>query len=835
MKKIAIAVSSIIAAYVPPVFISSASAQLEEIVVTARKRSENLQDVPIAIKAFTTKTIEQAGIERPADFITLIPNVNIVDTANVGDTQVSIRGIVSTRDAESTFAYVVDGVLNTNPNSFNEELLDIQQIEVLKGPQGALYGRNAVAGAILVTTRKPSDEFEAKIKVGAGTQGSTKFTGIVSGGLSDTVNGSLSYARRETDGFFSNSFTGRDDTVDFLEDDTARARLVWEPSENLSLDFKAGYSEVSSGAINFNAAFAIPAFVDIFGTQAFNSDVNDLDFRYINNVPSQNEQETLDLSLKLDYEASYGTISANVTYNDLDEFLLADGTNGSFFGFELTPGCQADRAVLNSFTRPDLFGEPFQPFGVLPPGPGNDFAGVVGPFTPTRCDGFQYQERNQEDISAEVRFTSNQDQQLRWLAGVYATQIERQVVVAYGADLGQGFLLQPFVPANGPNPTDLLFNDEFNTDVFAIFGQIEYDINDDLELAVALRYDREDRDVDNLVPNVNGSGLNINSLDANFQPTPVNPAFINNPNGIPSRSETFDQLQPKVTLSWQPGDNLNVYGSYGVGFRSGGFNSLGSQDLINSFFNVGFGGLGEAVNAQLTVTDEYEQEVSTNFELGLKTSFLEQRLKFNASIFNTDVDDNQFFEFYTGPFGLLRVVTTIEDIQIRGFEADFTYLASDNLTLFGGVGLLDSEIQQNINRPLTVGNDVPQAPGESFNLGATVEIPVNDTINFFARADWQYVGETQFHTLQGEQTPTIFQAFFGPGLLQDFTNSERDAFDTLDVRLGFSSEKWSVTAWGRNITDEKYLEEVIPTPEFGGSFNAEAGGDSYGVEVSYNF
>jgi len=836
MKKVALAVSlAIIAGNHTGALVSSVlAAEIEEVVVTARKRSESLQDVPINITAFTENTIKQAGIERPKDFITLTPNVTIVDTANVGDTQVSIRGIVSTRDAESTFAYVVDGVLNTNPNSFNEELVDIQQIEILKGPQGALYGRNAVAGAILVTTKKPGDTFIGKVKVGAGTQGSVRYSASFSGPLSETVKGSLNYSHSEQDGHFENIFTGRDDTVDFFEDDTARLRLLWEVNEKLSLDFKAGRSEVSAGAINFNAAFGIPAFATIFGTETFNSDVNELDFRYINNVPSQNEQETTDISIKLDYAASFGDVSANITYNDLDEFLLADGTSATFFGYELTPGCQADRATLNSFTRPDLFGTPFQPFGVLPPGPG-DFMGVVGPFTPTRCDGFQYQERNQEDISAEVRISSPQDQPLRWLGGVYATQIERQVVVAYGADLGQGFLLQPFVPATGPNPTDLLFNDEFNTDVYAVFGQIEYDLNDNLELAFALRYDREERSVDNLVPNVNASGLNINTLDANFQPGPINPGFVNNPNGIPSRSRDFDQLQPKLTLSWQPNDNLNIFGSYGVGFRSGGFNSLGSQDLINSFFNAGFGGLGEAVNAQLSVPDEYDKEVSTSFEVGLKTSFFDRRLQFNTSIFSTDVDDNQFFEFYAGPFGLLRVVTTIEEIQIQGIEADFSFAANDYLTVFGGVGLLDSEIEQNNNRPLSVGNDVPQAPDTSFNLGASLEIPVSNKNTFFARADWQYVGDTQFHTLQGEQTPTIFQAFFGPGLLQDFTNSERDAYDTLNLRIGLESDNWSITAWGRNITDEQYLEEVIPTPEFGGSFNAEAAGDSYGVEVSYSF
>ena len=421
------------------------------------------------------------------------------------------------------------------------------------------------------------------------------------------------------------------------------------------------------------------------------------------------------------------------------------------------------------------------------------------------------------------------------VAGAYATNIERQVVVAYGADQGQGFLLQPFVPASGPNPTDLLFNDQFDTDVFAVFGQLQYDVSDTVELSLALRYDREDREVENLVPNVSASGLNINTLDANFQPGPINPGFINNPGGIPSRSRTFDQLQPKVTVSWAASDAVNVYGSWGVGFRSGGFNSLGSSDLINSFFNAGFGGLGEAVNANLQVNDEYDQEDTTSFELGLKSQLFDNRLSLNASVFSTDVDNNQFFEFYTGPFGLLRVVTTIEEIEIRGFEADFNYIATDSLSIFGGIGLLDSEIIENQNRPLSVGNDVPQAPSETFNLGAAFETDVLGDKTFFARADWQYVGETFFHTLQGEQTPTIFQAFFGPGLLQDFSNSTRDSYDTLNLRVGIRSENWAITAWGRNITDEQYLEEVIPTPEFGGSFNAEAAGDSYGVEISYSF
>jgi iron complex outermembrane receptor protein len=192
-----------------------------------------------------------------------------VDTANVGDTQVSIRGIVSTRDAESTFAYVVDGVLVTNPNGFNEELLDVSQIEVLKGPQGALYGRNAVAGAILVTTNQPDNEVEVEVRVGAGNNnartGSVMFSGPL---IEDQLYGRLSISRRESDGFYKNVFTGSDDSVDFLEDTTIRGRLVWDASDTLKVDFRAGVSDVEAGAINFNAVFAIPLFETVFSQHA---------------------------------------------------------------------------------------------------------------------------------------------------------------------------------------------------------------------------------------------------------------------------------------------------------------------------------------------------------------------------------------------------------------------------------------------------------------------------------------------------------------------------------------------------------------------------------------
>ena len=822
---------------------SVAEITIEEVVVSARKRAENLQEVPIAVTAFTASQIESAGIQRPADFISLMPNVTMVDSANVGDTQVSIRGIVSTRDAESTFAYVVDGVLVTNPNGFNEELMDVSQIEVLKGPQGALYGRNAVAGAIIVTTNRPDEEFEGKVKVGAGNNGSKNASLTLSGGLAEGVLGRVSVSQRETDGHYSNALTGAK-SVDFMEDTTVRGRLIWDVNEELSLDFRAGMSEVSGGAINFNAVFAIPAFAAGFGPSFF-KDVNDHEFIFSNNVPGENEQETTEFSMKADWDRDGVDISAILSYSDLEEYLLSDGTSATFYGYELTDACQSDRATLNNTPaglggadRTDLFGDFFGPFGVFPGNNGADpdFTGIYGPYTPTACDGYQYQERNQSDTSLEIRLTSDDDSDVSWIAGVYAAEIEREAIVAYGADTGNGFLRQGYVAPSGPNPTDLMFSDQFDTSVVAIFGQLEFDISDDMEIAVAGRYDREARDVRNQVPNEAGSGLNINSSGS------INPAFAANPNGIPKRSATFSQFQPKVTWSWNAAEDLNLYASWGVGFRSGGFNSIGSEALLDLWYGdtcpsfvPTCGDPGVAVDANLSVSDEYKKEVSTSFEFGSKMEFFDNRLRVNAAVFQTEVEDNQFFEFYAGPFGLMRVVTTIDELEIQGFEMDFNAVITENLSLFGGAGFLDSEIIQNDHRPLSEGNEAPQAPDRTYNLGAQFEMAVSDGIEMTARLDWQYVGEMAFHTLQGEATPTIWQVFNGPGLTQDMSKAKRDAYDTLNARISFDAENWGVTIWGRNVTDEKYLEEIIPAPEFGGSFIHPGAKDSYGIDFNYRF
>ena len=178
--------------------------ELEEIVVTARLRTENYATTPAAITAFTAGEIQAAGIDRVHDFVQLTPNMTVVQTQNPGNTFVTIRGISQARNSDMPVAVVVDGVLMTNPAEFNQELNDIQQIEVLKGPQGALYGRNAIGGAINIVTKPATDKFEAKIRAGFDDGPGYLAQGAISGPLGDKWKYRAAVSFSDTDGFLEN-------------------------------------------------------------------------------------------------------------------------------------------------------------------------------------------------------------------------------------------------------------------------------------------------------------------------------------------------------------------------------------------------------------------------------------------------------------------------------------------------------------------------------------------------------------------------------------------------------------------------------------------------------
>jgi iron complex outermembrane receptor protein len=427
----------------------------------------------------------------------------MVNAAEVADTQVNIRGINGARDAENSFAFLVDGILHTNPAAFNREYTNLQQIEVFKGPQGAIYGRSAAAGAIIVTTVKPGNETEFSGKASFAEDNTTTGDLAYSGPLvEDQLYLSLSADWRDSDGFYRNSFQNNAAIVDPFEGYNINGRLVWDVNDSLSIDTKVRYGEVDASAIVFNSTFHLPVFAAAAGIPAAFQDSNDFEFLFQQNIASDNDQEAVEFSTKFDYTMDSGTtLTGWALYSDIQNDFFTDGTSAAFGFYNPDPVCQQTVLDLNAA---GIMLQPPQFIGTSPVGvifdPNGSF---LGAYTPTTCDGIQEQLRDQEDFSVELRLASSADQRLRWMAGVYFLDISRQVGVSLNRDSGSAPIRGLF-QVGGPNSTAALLYDDFDSQVFSAFGQLEYDISDATELSFALRYDNEDRDVSSLVPTNSG-------------------------------------------------------------------------------------------------------------------------------------------------------------------------------------------------------------------------------------------------------------------------------------------------------------------------------------------
>jgi iron complex outermembrane receptor protein len=817
----------------------------EVVITTARQRAEALTDVPAAITAITAETLEAANVQRAGDFIRLTPGVSFVQSAEVADGQVNIRGINGARDAENSFALIIDGILVTNPAALNREYTDLKQMEIVKGPQGAIYGRNAASGAIIVTTTKPGNEFAGNAKIGYGEDNTVTGALTVGGPLGDRMGWKLGADYRSTDGFYRNTFLDRK-VVDDFEGWNVSGRLVVETSDTSSLDIKARVGEVDAAAIAFNAAFQLPGFTfsGLPNAQLFNENVNTHKFDFVPNIDPFNKQETVEVSAKFDQELSFGTLTAWALYSKIDNAFGTDGTSGAFGFFNNDPQCQNTTAAF--FNSGQQLPPPqiifFAAMGVPP-------AAIFGPYTPTACDGTQYQERNQEDVSFELRLASSGDQRVRWLTGLYYLNIDREVGVNTGIDRGQGIVPQLYVPPGGANPTEQLVWDNFETDVYAVFGNLAIDVTDSLEASLALRYDREERTSRSLVP----TSARTQYID--FTPDGIagGNAFLNpgldptiNPGGLQPQDRTFSQLQPKLSITYEYSPDLTLYTTWGIGFKSGGFNNGGSNATVDIFINcliiaannnctntngTPYSAAQRAgIQRSVLVRDSYDKEKSSSFEVGAKGKLLDGRVSWDVSLYDTKVDDMQFFEFLVGQFGLLRVVNNIDEVSVQGFEIAANARLTDNLTLAAGFGRVMSEIDANTSRPNSVGNKSPYTPDYTATAGVELDVPVSDNgWRVQGSAYWNLVGPTWFHVIQSQDNPTLF------GVPGNFTLSQRDKYTTVDARVAVVNDNWTFALVGKNVTDTKYLAEVIPAPEFGGDFIHPGTERRLSLEVGYKF
>ena len=453
---------------------------LEEVIVTAQRREQRLQDVPVALAVLGDRDIEARGISSTRDALPTIPNVTYDESFTVGNSAISVRGVAQINNADSPVAIVVDGVPQNSQKQLRMELFDIERIEVLKGPQGALYGRNAIGGAVNIVTKEPSNYFDGWVEMGAGTGGLKSASGALSGPIvEDKVLFRLTGAYKETDGNIDNVFLNEE--VDFYESQDARARVLFKPSDSVTIDVRGSHSNLEGGAVAY--ASMDPTLPNNANREAApRSDILGLSERKID-----------DASVKLDWRTGAGTLTSITAYTDLSE----------------------------------------------------DYRGDLDFCNPVQCPGgflgfgFQAEQSQILDVqllSQEFRFTSPDDRALRWIAGMFYINTQRDLSTL-------GNLLVPGVPV--PLVNSIESNDN---DAYSAFAQVDYDFTERTTLGVSLRYDRDERE----------------QTDAG------------NP-GRPVRKIAFDEVQPRVVLSHKFTRDQFGYASYGTGFRSGGFNGIGGR------------------------------------------------------------------------------------------------------------------------------------------------------------------------------------------------------------------------------------------------------------------
>jgi iron complex outermembrane receptor protein len=814
--------------------------KLEAVTITARRQIERLVDVPASVSVITREQLTRTGVDRAAGVIQFTPGVSIVTgTTEAGDSQVNIRGINGARDAESSVALVIDGILKTNTAQLNQNPGVLRQVEVLKGPQGAIYGRNAAAGAVVMTTIQPGSTLSGGVSGSFAEHGTYQQTAYLATPLGEDAGLVLSGNYFKTDGFYRNVFLN-DNVVDNQKDGGVDARLIYRLSPKTTVDLKTHYGNVSGASIAFNAAFHLPKFAAF--NPAFNEDVNEHKYNFYGNVVPTSKQTSSDASIKIDHDLGATRLTGWMLYSDVKQDLTAEGTSADFARY-ISPAlgapanatnlavqnaCFASTAALTGYpvNAPGAIGATPVPF-LFAPTNGSTF----GPYSPTTCDGTQYQMRKQRDFSGELRLASNDDGPMSWQFGGYYLHIDRSTAVSLGADLGLGVIKQPYNAPGSSNPTSQLYADSFKTDVYAAFGSIDYTLNKQTKIGGALRYDREARSVSSRVPNV---------LDP-ITGAKINPGLPAS-GSIPDQSEVYTQLQPKLTFSYQPDTQTNLYANWGVGFKPGGFNNQGSAAVVNANFNNGV--TPGTINANVLIQDKYRKDTSSALEAGLKGSLLGGTLTYDLAAYYTRITDMQFFEFFVGGFGLLRVVSNIDKVDVKGLELNLTARPNRAWTLYSGMNVTDSKIKKNLSRPYTVGNESPYTPKFTLNLGAQYEKALSESLNGFVRADYRLTGPTWFHTVQNQERPTVFTGLIPISAVNflpadtgnaNYSKARRKSFGVLDMRIGIQGKQWNVSLFGKNVLDKAYANEVIPAIEFGGSFISPGAGRLIGLEAGFKF
>jgi iron complex outermembrane recepter protein len=744
-----------------------------EITVTARRREEASQDVPIALTVLGSETLTKTGAFSIQAVGQQVPTLQFT-SSNPRNTALNIRGLgvsfgLANDGLEQGVGFYVDQVYNSRPAASAFDLLDIARVEVLRGPQGTLFGKNTTAGAINISTKLPSFEPEGEFEASLGTRNFVQAKGAVSAAIiPDKVAFRLAVGKTYRDGFVKSTLTGRN--VNDLDNLGIRGQLLWKASDALTLRL--------SGDYNFsNADCCTQVFVGYGQTlKSTNRQYPAMAATLGYAPPSQNPYDRMaDVDAKLNARSALGGLSLIADY-DFGASTLTSVTAWRWWNWQ--PANDRDYTAL------DILRQSANPV-------------------------------QQNQYSQELRLASNGTHRIDYTAGLFAyyQKLNGQNVTEWGKEAA--FWLLGTQTSNGTAIPSNLLSGYITTsravstiESYAGFAQAIWHISDHLSLTPGVRYTRERKDADYAAV-VSGGLATSNSALASaklsvFRPQAYTVAF------------TDGAVTGDINLSWKPADTLNLYASYARGFKSGGINLAGLP------FN--------AANKPALNRAIVSPEKSNAYEFGIKSQWFRRKLTANLAIFRNDVRDFQANVVDSGPGALRGYLANIERVRSQGAEADLTLSAIGGFSAYLRGAYTDAKYVSFANAPCPlelIGNSTSQCdlsgkqlPGTSkwaLSYGAEYRRPVSGA------AGEAYIG------LDGNYR----SAFLADASDSQYLRIK--GYSLTNLRIGFKSDRgWEVFSLVRNLFNKNYL--TLLTPQSGNSgFVSGVPGDPRTVQLTARY
>jgi len=802
---------------------------IDEIIVTATKREQSIQDVPLAISAFAAEDLTKRGVEDLQDLAQVSPSLQLGGSnSNSNGGVIRIRGMGTSGNnigLESAVGVFIDGIFRSRAGQAFQDLVDLERVEVLRGPQGTLFGKNTSAGALNIITKKPSFDFGGNFAATVGSQDEQKLVGSVTGPIiEDVLAFRLAASYHKRDGYYKEftggkRFNGRDRY-------TIKGQLLYTPTEDFDLRVIADYTKQDESCCPAAAAFvsffddpstARLSFGEILDSVrgAPGHKVNRKDQRVGLNFDPKEVTKDWGVSAEFNYDMDWATVTGLFSYREFDSNRIQDV----------------------DFTDVDILQPQF----------------VVEPW---------------RTWTVELRAAGTYEDILEgfdWLVGVFSSneRVTSRSQVTFGsqaAALIDGIAFGPGVqvfsnPAN-PNPpiqagtgSRNLFKQETRT--YAFFSHNTLYLTEDFDLTVGVRYTLERKGASQ---NPNGapfqpdlSNLDVSLID-NHTGCFGNPflllrqAFVATCDNFGWKDSFHnDDWSFFASLGWAITDEHRAYFSFAHGFKSGGWNSdAGSlqaiipTDQMDPAINLQLAGnsLGAPLGGFGAIIADgrmFDPEFTNNFELGLKSRWMDGRLTVNTAIFHTEFINYQLNTFT----GLFFRITNVPLVKARGVEVEGTFAVTENIITTFGVTYADTRYGDELHLDPGAeefglqGNRINGAPAWSGSFGFIGNFPILDS-------DWDFV-------VSGN---VLYRGRRNTGANLDPRKFE-DAFYNINAQFGFESEdrSWSVMFWGENLTD------TIVAGNFDSVFQlsdgAAVGGDGlsafvsngrlYGLTVTYRF